>query len=180
MQKSIPSLNKYLSSFNKQLAVSLAVFGSRINLLPANVSAAGSFGFFGNPILYFLSIFLFDRLVGGLYNGFWLTYIGFAMYPLLGWIAKKKPGSSWYLLPSASFLFFFFSNFGSWYYWYPRTFDGLILCYSLAIPFYARTLVGDLAFGYGYMLLKNARVQKLFSANRNRFIDKYNYLLLNK
>jgi len=29
----------------------------------------------------------------------------------------------------------------------------LLLCYSLAMPFYARSLIGDMVFGYGYLLV---------------------------
>ncbi|MBP7875986.1 hypothetical protein KA012_03250 [Candidatus Woesebacteria bacterium] len=149
-------MKKHTRSVLQQLFAITAVFISRLHLLPANVSSLGSFGFFGNPWLYFASILLFDRFVGGFYGGVWFTYLGFAMYPLMGWLAKRNKSATWLLLPSASFLFFIISNFGSWYYWYPRTIDGLILCYSLAIPFYARTLTGDLVFGYGYMLAKSS------------------------
>ena len=54
----------------------------------------------------------------------------------------------------ASLLFFLISNFGVWLNWYPRTTEGLVHCYLLALPFYGRTLMGDLSFGYGYLLLR--------------------------
>lgn len=161
------------------MAVTVAFIG-RLHLLPANISALGSFGFFGNPLLYFASIVLFDRFVGGFYGGFWFTYLGFAMYPLLGMLAKKKSHSAWILLPFASFLFFLISNFGSWYYWYPRTTDGFILCYTLAIPFYARTLIGDLGFGYGYLLWKNHAWQKLANRISLVLINQDKNILTNK
>ena len=148
----------------KQLFAVTAAFIGRLHLLPANVSAIGSFGFFGNPLLFALSILIFDRFVGGYYSGFWFTYLAFAMYPLMGWLARKKPGSAWVLLPTASFLFFLISNLGSWYYWYPRTVEGFMLCYALAVPFYARTLLGDLSFGYGYLLWKNGTLKKAITA----------------
>ncbi|MBP7876283.1 hypothetical protein KA012_04795 [Candidatus Woesebacteria bacterium] len=169
-------MKKNTRSVLQQLSAITAVFISRLHLLPANVSSLGSFGFFGNPLLYFASIVLFDRFIGGFYGGFWFTYLGFAMYPLMGWLAKRNKSATWLLLPSASFLFFIVSNFGSWYYWYPRTIDGLILCYSLAIPFYARTLTGDLVFGYGYMLIKSKRTSSVINhmqyylSNRNKVI----------
>lgn len=134
----------------------LAIFVSRLGWLPANFSPLGGFGFFSKtPWLYFLSIIIFDQFFGGFYLGFWWTYLGFAAYPLLGYIGRKQPKLQLALLPMASFCFFLLSNFGSFWYWYPHTLSGLILCYTLALPFYLRTLIGDLTFGYGWLLLTN-------------------------
>ena len=48
---------------------------------------------------------------------------------------------------AASTLFFLISNFGVWLAgWYGMTAAGLLSCYINAIPFYAYSLVGDLAF----------------------------------
>jgi hypothetical protein len=45
-------------------------------------------------------------------------------------------------------LFFLVTNFGVWVVsgFYPMTFDGLITCYTAAIPFFQMTLMGDLFF----------------------------------
>lgn len=166
--------------FCTKLCSLAAVFLSRLHVLPANVSAVGSFGFFGNPLLYLLSIIAFDVLVGGFYTGFWFTYLGFAMYPLLGLLAKKQPQRAWLLLPVASFLFFAISNFGSWYYFYPRTAAGFVFCYSLAIPFYARTVIGDLGFGYSYLFFKSARGVKTINAIKQSLSNQDKNLLTNK
>lgn len=138
------------------------IFASRTwQLLPANINPLGSFGFYSQNTLAFLVSFIaFDWLVGGFYPGFWLTYLGFACYPLFGWLAdtwQKNTGSFLpmiWLLPTASFSFFIISNAGVWWYWYPRSLEGLITCYTLALPFYSRTLAGDLLFGWGYLALK--------------------------
>ena len=49
-----------------------------------------------------------------------------------------------------SIFFFLFSNFGVWlvdgHGLYPRTAEGLIQCYTLAIPFYRNTLAGNLIY----------------------------------
>lgn len=138
----------------KSITTATAVFISRLGYLPANVSPLGSFGFFGkNKWLFFATIILFDWLVGGFYPGFWVTYLGFAMYPLLGKLAGDTR-LKLILLPLASFSFFLISNFGVWWYWYPHTLSGLTTCYLLAVPFYKKTLIGDLVFGYGYLLFK--------------------------
>lgn len=147
-------MKKSLKRSFRSITTALAVFISRLDLLPANVSPVGSFGFFGNFRLFFITIILFDWLVGGFYPSFWVTYLGFAMYPLLGRIAKNTKLKI-LLLPLASFMFFLISNLGVWWYWYPHTITGLTTCYLLAVPFYKRTLIGDLIFGYGYLLSLN-------------------------
>jgi hypothetical protein len=154
-----------LSKFEKQFLGALGSFVSRIEILPANMSPLGSFGFFGgNTVLYFVSIIAFDLLVKGTYAGFWFTYLGFAMYPLLGYLARKNWKHQALLLPAASFLFFLLSNLGVWWYWFDHTWEKLLLCYTLALPFYQRTLIGDLAFGYGYLAVKALYGSKLLSS----------------
>lgn len=149
------------------------VFTTRLGMFPANINPTGSFGFFGNPWLYFLSIILFDQFIGGRYPGFWWTYLGFTAYSMLGFISKKIVAkcslAPWLLLPTASLLFFMLSNGGVWWHWYPHTLEGLSTCYTLALPFYARTLVGDIIFGYSYLGFKlltsqPARMPKLDTA----------------
>ncbi len=149
------------------LIIGLAVFGSRLGFLPANVSPLGAFGFFSrNPIYFALSIVAFDYLVGGFYQGFWFNYLGFAMYWLIGRLTTRQLKLQLIGLPLASLLFFLISNFGVWFYWYPRTLEGLTTCYLLAVPFYRLTLFGDVMFGYGLMA-----VQQLanYWSNRGHF-----------
>lgn len=143
-----------LQSLSSSLITAGLVFVSRLGYLPANISPLGSYGFFGKKKwLFFTIIVLFDWKVGGFYPGFWITYLGFAMYPLLGKIAKNTT-QKLFFLPVASFLFFLISNLGAWWYWYPQNWQGLTSCYLLALPFYTRSLLGDLVFGYGYILAK--------------------------
>jgi hypothetical protein len=50
----------------------------------------------------------------------------------------------------SSILFFVITNFGVWLtgggWFYPRTWQGLVECYVMAIPFFRNTLAGDLVF----------------------------------
>ena len=142
---------KYLN----QLLPTIVVFISRFGMLPANFSPLGAYGFWGgNLFFYFSSIVIFDYFKGGFYKGFLFTYIGFFIYFLLGKLAINNFKRQALFLPLSSFLFFLISNFGVWYYWYPHTFDGLLRCYLVAVPFYRNTLLGDLVFGYGVMVMR--------------------------
>ena len=50
----------------------------------------------------------------------------------------------------SSILFFIVTNFGVWLtgggWFYPKTWQGLIECYTLAIPFFRNTVAGDLVY----------------------------------
>ena len=49
---------------------------------------------------------------------------------------------------TSSMLFFIITNFAVWnmYDYYPKTLDGLILCYTMAIPFFQNTLYGTIIY----------------------------------
>lgn len=125
-----------------------------ITILP-NVSLLGSVNFFTSHWLtWIITTVGFDLLFGGFYKNCWVTYLAFLAYPILGRLSRKYKHSAWYLIPTASFLFFLISNLGVWWYWYPRTWTGLVECYLLAVPFYKNTLLGDLVFGWGWLTAK--------------------------
>ena len=155
------------SPFLKESLIAVAVFASRFAGLPANFSPLGSFGFFGSNVgLVFSTIVIFDWYNGGLYPGFWLTYLGFFAYVFLGRVARNSKLKQLAFLPLASFVFFLLSNFGVWLYWYPNTLEALVACYVNALPFYKNTLLSDLFFGYGFMLVSHIlsrRENKQFS-----------------
>ncbi|MDP6570699.1 MAG: hypothetical protein QGF57_05610, partial [Candidatus Marinimicrobia bacterium] len=68
-----------------------------------------------------------------------------------------------------SLLFFIVTNFGVWFAgtFYAKTFAGLVQCFTMAIPFFANSLAGDimyaaLLFG-GFALLKKSEPNLLIS-----------------
>ena len=134
-------------SFGQLLFASLTLI-LRFGFLPPNVSGVGAVGFFSRSITPLIITTLgFDLLKGGFYSGFWWTYAGFLGYWVLGRLAGKNTMKKFAFLPSASLLFFLVSNFGVWLSWYPQTWQGFLTCYTLALPFYRNTLIGDLVFG---------------------------------
>jgi len=150
-----------------KLNLSFLVFCSRFVKIMPNFSVVGSFGFFqSNFLVFMIQILAYDLFVSGLYSGFIFTYLGFSGYWLLGRLAHKSVKWQVLLLPVASFIFFLFSNLGVWWYWYPRNLIGLTRCYSLALPFYRNTLLGDLFFGGSVILLKKLLTKKLINTQR--------------
>jgi len=164
-------LKKLLNNQALKIIVSVGlVFVSRFGFLPANFSPVGTLGFFSKSLWPLVLVtFGFDLFYGGWYPGFLWTYGGFLMYFFMGLVARKISSRAknqnqtglfkWQLilLPLASLIFFLLSNFGVWLNWYPRTIEGFISCYTLALPFYKNTIMGDAVFGLGYLLVRYAQ-----------------------
>tara|TARA_Y100001970_G_C14080400_1_gene774373 strand:+ start:652 stop:1170 length:519 start_codon:yes stop_codon:yes gene_type:complete len=75
----------------------------------------------------------------------------------------------------ASVWFFLVTNLAVWVAWdyYPKTFEGLIACYTLALPFFKNTLISTFIFTFlfsfsiKYILFLNKRVNLFFSKYLN-------------
>jgi hypothetical protein len=93
---------------------------------------------------------------------FFPVYIAMLLTAVIGFGLNNKLTFTNVLTRSvgASLLFFLLTNFGYWYQegsLYPHTLSGLMTSYSMGIPFYKWTLVGDLfytsvMFGAFYLL----------------------------
>ena len=82
-----------------------------------------------------------------LFLGFSLiTLFVYAAFILVGYIGiiSKKMNVKTILISSISF--FIITNFGVWLIGYPKTLNGLLECYTLAIPFFRNSLIGDFFF----------------------------------
>jgi hypothetical protein len=81
-------------------------------------------------------------------------YGAFLLIGILGlWVRQQKWGVKLTAALATPFLFFVISNFGVWLFGlsptstpYPKTFVGLLDCYTLGLPFLRGTLIGDWAF----------------------------------
>ena len=100
-------------------------------------------------------LFITDLILGlGWINLF--VYGAFGVISLLGFATKKVKIQTVLL---SSILFFLVSNLGVWLLYYPLSIEGLTTCFTLAIPFFTNTLLGDLAYTavlfYSFSTLKN-------------------------
>ncbi len=152
------------------LLVLLAAF-SRLLPHPPNFAPIGAMALFGAAYLskkYFAfiipiaSMWLSDLVLNNIvygqyfdhfvwaYQGFYWTYGAFIVIGLIGFALLKKIKIQNILLASllASISFFIISNFGVWTSgtMYPKTFSGLITCYSAGLPFLKNTFMGDMVY----------------------------------
>jgi hypothetical protein len=96
-----------------------------------------------------VAMFIGD-LVLGLHNIMFFIYGSFILISLIGIFISSRVCGHVVIAASlvSSVLFFLITNFGVWMVsgLYPLTFDGLMTSYTMAIPFFQMTLMGDLFF----------------------------------
>ena len=143
------------------ILVSMVLAAALTRLMPhppnmTSIAAVALFGgaYFSDKRLAFLvpltALFISDMALGGFYRGMEVVYLSFALIVGIGlWLQKHRT-----VLPIAgaalasSVLFFALTNFGMWAFsgMYPRTIEGLVACYTAALPFFANTVLGDLFY----------------------------------
>ena len=128
------------------------------------VTAIALFGglYFTNKSLAYLAP-LFIMVLSDLFLGFHsisiVVYVAFLFVSFIG-TQTKKPSVFAILLSSISF--FIITNFGVWLMGgYPKTWTGFVECYTLAIPFFRNSLLGDFFYS-GVMILGFNFVQKKY------------------
>lgn len=116
------------------------------NATPITAMALFSGVYFTNKKFAFI-IPLLAMFLSDIFLGFsTITLFVYGAFILVGYIgiASKKMNIKTILLSSVSF--FVITNFGVWLLGYPKTIDGLLECYTLAIPFFRNSLIGDFFF----------------------------------
>lgn len=134
--------------------VSLIFFAILSRFLPhppnftpiAAIALLSSKGFDNRWVVFLIpivSLFISDLFIG-LHATIPFVYISFILIALLGLYIKKINIVSVLL---SSTIFFLVSNFGVWLLYYPISTEGLVQCYTLALPFFLNTALGDLVYG---------------------------------
>jgi len=112
-------------------------------------SFIGGFSAFGIPLL----IMFISDLFLGLHATIPFVYASFVIITLFGFFLKKRDKFRYYIIASlsSSLLFFLITNFGVWlmYSMYPKNMNGLLLCYTMGIPFFRNAILGDLCYIIG-------------------------------
>jgi hypothetical protein len=143
-------------TIKRPVALTLAVLGAVARLLPhpPNFTPVGGASLFAGARLpgwlaYLLPILVMaatDPLVGGYSRS---TPYVYASFLISVWIGRRlRSTENPIRIGGAALLcslqFFFLTNFGVFLRAYPHTLAGFMKCYTMALPFFGRTLAGDL------------------------------------
>lgn len=141
------------------LPLIIIAFGAFLRLIPhpANIAPIAAMALFGGVYFnkkYALIIPILAMIVSDIFLGFSpstpLVYASFLISGIIGlWLRNHKNTPN--VLGASiisSIIFFLLTNFNFWYATslYPKTIDGMIQAYVMAIPFFRNTLIGDLIF----------------------------------
>jgi hypothetical protein len=155
-----------------------------------NFSPLGALGLFGAAyfkrkwqvfLIPIAAIWISDLLVNNIlyasyyssftwfYDGFYWQYGSYLLIALVGLFIFKKVNTTRVIVGTltATVLFFFVSNFGSWITspLYPKNIGGLMACLAAGIPFIKGTLLGNLIYS-GVLFGSFALLQRKFPVLR--------------
>ena len=147
---------------NREIVILLfIILAAVIRLIPhppnfAPITAMALFGglnFQNKKLAYAIPVLA--MIVSDLFLGFYsisiFVYLSFIAITYIGTTIKNINILNIFL---SSLLFFIITNLGVWILGYPMTIEGLLTCFTLALPFFGYALAGDLFFSllfkYGF------------------------------
>jgi len=123
---------------------------------PPNLTAIGAIALFGGACIsnrwIAIGMTLAALAIGDLFLGVYellpIVYLSFGISFLLGrWLRSRRTiANTTYATLAGAAQFFLITNIACWWYYYPHTSAGLASCFTLAIPFFQYTLLGDTLF----------------------------------
>ena len=133
---------------------------SRLVPHPPNFTPIGALGLFAGAYISMrrywlvpLAALLISDILIGFYHPVTMVsvYLAFIICTVIGRKVLLEHHSIFRvgaITLSASVIFFVLSNFGDWLsgFNYPVTWEGLVTCYVMAIPFFGNTVMGDLFY----------------------------------
>ncbi len=146
-------------SKKEKVLVSFVLIAALTRLIPhppnfAPITAMSLFAgaYFTRKQLAFI-VPLLAMLISDLFLGFYaisiFVYLSFAV---ITWLGQQKKRVTPKLVLLGSVLFFLISNLGVWLLYYPKTIDGLVTCFALAIPFFVTSMLGDIFYSVTLVL----------------------------
>jgi len=144
---------------NIGIAVCLIALAALLRVLPhpANFAPVAAVAIFGGSILprrlavlVPLLAMMFSDAIIGFHNLIPLTWGCYVLIALTSshWLRKPSLRRGAIITLSGSTLFFIVTNFGVWAWssMYAHTWNGLALCYTMALPFFRNTLLSDMLY----------------------------------
>jgi len=123
-----------------------------------NVTAVGAtslfmgakYGVKKSLVVLFATMLIADN-IKGLHSVMWATYGALIIGVFIGKYIASKKSAGWIIGGTvlSSIVFFVVTNFAVWLapnFMYAKTLAGLVECYTMAIPFFRNSLVGDLMY----------------------------------
>lgn len=151
--------NRFLILFTA--ATLVLSIGGRLVLHAPNFTPMGAFALFVGAYLAAKNKWLLllpmgamaisDILIGSYdWKLMAVVYASFLLYGILGMLAgkRKHPGTVFLATVAGSLIFYLATNAAVWAFspWYSHNIQGLLLSYTLALPFFRATLLGDILF----------------------------------
>ncbi|MBI2452943.1 MAG: hypothetical protein HYV55_01825 [Parcubacteria group bacterium] len=142
-------------------AALLFSIGGRLLSHAPNFTPMGAFALFAGAYLaqksrWLLLLPLGAMAVSDLFIGLYdwklmaVVYASFLVYGILGMIVgkQKRPEKIFLAAVTGSLVFYLVTNAAVWIFspWYPHNLQGLLLSYTLALPFFKMTLLGDVFY----------------------------------
>lgn len=158
---------------------------SRLIDHPANFTPIGALIiFYGakkgsfNAALLAISIMVISDVLLGFSFASIFVYTGFVIYALTAKLYKTKFGIITAPVIS-SIIFFVVTNFGVWLGpWYEHNIEGLMKCFTLAIPFYRNTVLGDIVFIFLIYLAYQTIGESKYKKHINKLEGAWQQLLI--
>ena len=157
MNKNILTKKQVVIILFMLIAVSFRLFPHLPNFTPITAIALfGGLYFSNKKMAYLVPVFIMG--LSDVFLGFHLiSLFVYSAFLLVSFIGTKTKKPSIYTILLGSVSFFIVTNFGVWLIGYPKTWTGIIECYTLALPFFRNSILGDffysgiMIFGYKFV-----------------------------
>lgn len=143
------------------ISIILVFLGVACRLLPHawNFAPIAAIALFAGVYMgrnYAIALPIIAMLIGDIFIGFYawqlgiVVYMSYAVIGLLGILIKKHKSLATIIGGGilVSVVFFLATNWAVWQFssWYAKDLGGLIQCYTMALPFFRNTLMGNLFY----------------------------------
>ena len=143
------------------IAILFRLFPHLPNFTPVTAIALfGGLYFSNRKMAYLVPIFI--MALSDVFLGFHpISLFVYTAFLLVSFIGTQTNKPSIYTILLGSLSFFIVTNFGVWLIGYPKTWAGFIECYTLALPFFRNSILGDFFYS-GIMIFGFKFVEKKY------------------